>query len=250
MPDPSNKSLLFIGMSHVIAIRTANEKQPRPGVEVLRIPTEKSVKNTGQAYPAFDIESGKILPDKLGNPNPDVVVLCLSGNEHNVYALFEHPEKFALVTADGRVDDDIDDRTFVPSSVFKDLVLARRVANREMTQDIAALFPKAQIVQMLPPPPMEDGEALRNMKDMDPKLEEAFKSGIGPDATRLAAYEIGIEVIKDEVRAHDALIVEPHPDALTKAGFLKAELCDNPTHGNAVYGQMMLDKIQKEVRAA
>ena len=243
MPDAASKSILVIGMSHINAVKAAVINSSQADFEFMRISISKGKKKKQECHPAFDVETGKIVSDRLQTPEPDVVVLCLSGAEHNQLAMFEHPDRFMLVPENGTVQADMEDRQLLPSGLFKDIVKTRRSSVRALINEVVASFPTSQLMVMLPPPPLENGVKLRDLKDATPGMAAVWEYGVASDETRMAAYAISTSVITEEAHDIGATVIEPDAAALTSKGLLREDFCENATHGNAEYGGLMLRKI-------
>ncbi|KNG93035.1 hypothetical protein ATO11_14025 [Pseudaestuariivita atlantica] len=190
----------------------------------------------------IDTKTGLVMRSELDNPDPDVLVLMINGNEHNTFALFNHPQPFWTVNPrTGAIPDDVAGKTFLPYQVILSSLRQRRENSQPLIRGAVEMFPDARVVMAATPPPIEDkgqlaGHVRKNMANL-------VKNGVGDPGSRLAAYVALVELMHDEARQYGASFVTAPEAALTADGFLKEELSNDITHGTREYGRMMLDKI-------
>ena len=222
--------LIFIGHSHIEAIRAALRAHPRPGVLAV---------NLRQQASSLDL---------LGDLKPDAIALCMGGNAHNLLGLFEHPQPFSIGSADRGAVPEGDRRTLIPYQVVYDTIVH---ALRAAIQDLEATYakyPDAMKILLNAPPPVGDEAHIRAYPDI---FQDKLHLGVGHADLRLGLYRVQTDVFRDLAIKQKAIFVEPISEVLDSRGLLAKEYClSDPTHANSLYGEIMLQKVVEMVEDA
>jgi hypothetical protein len=204
--------------------------------------------NLRNATTPFD-QKGKRFRGVEGTwPDPDLVALTVAGNFHNIFCLMENSAKFRLGDPRrGTVPEASPDRPFVPRDLLRAHFDQRLEKVWAMQRAIHARYPQARFAHLSAPPPVV---AL-------PKLTEAERAAGGqkvmfqflafdaaPADLRLSIWGVQQELCREQAALLGADFIEPPAAALDAEGFLAAGFwADDPTHGNAAYGRLVLDQI-------
>lgn len=219
-------------MSHLNASFTALTEAERKHVTYVHF--DKS--------PEFiDNASGKVNFDRFHTFNPDVILLSMAGNAHNIVGMFDHPQPYALGhPAKGRVPAG-DDRTFIPLDVVDAWFDRYLESVFERANEFHAHYPDLPFVYLSAPPPIGDKTHIRTYpKAFAEKLHMPFS----PPELRIALYEVQCRAYQRQAERHGARFLPAPTEACTPEGFLDLAFANNdPTHGNAAYGRLVLDQI-------
>ena len=225
-------------MSHVRALSDA-----RTDAELDRV----QAVNLRDHPQAFDRKASRFLGVEGMEASPDLVCVTVAGNFHNIFCLMENPQKFRLGDAfSGSVPAD-KDRRFVPRDLLRAHFDQRLAAVWTMQRALHGHFPKARFAHLSAPPPVV---ALPKLSDAE--LAEGGKKAMlqflafdaAPAELRLAVWDLQQELCRDQAAGLNAVFLEPPRSALDAEGFLATDFwTDDPTHGNAGYGRLVLDQI-------
>ncbi|MBL4807728.1 MAG: hypothetical protein JKY31_10620 [Rhodobacteraceae bacterium] len=231
-------SSLIYGMSHVRALAAAA--------------TDKELKNTEivtkfTSPDKVDAKGRLVLPEKLTNDSPDYLTLLIGGNVHNVFSLFEHKKPYGIVTNTTILPDDT--RHFIPIAVMKMALEQAMKGEFSIGREMIALFPKAKLIFLCPPPPIGTKTASNS------KLTEVFQNiahkGIGLNEQRRAIYDLYLELFCEFSREFSKVTIQPPEIALDQDRLLAdAYSYDDGTHANAKYGRLILDQIDQVMNGA
>lgn len=231
--------ILIIGTSHVRAIANALTPEERALLQAINL---RDVPN------AFDRKNTRFRGVDGMMTDPDLVVLTMAGNFHNIFCLMENSARFRLGdTILGTVPEATPDRPFVPRDLLHAHFDQRLEKVWAMQRAVHDHFPKARFAHLSAPPPVM---ALPRLTEQDRALGGtkvqmhflAFDSA--PPPLRLRIWGLQQELSRAEAAKLDADFIEPPAGALDADGFLSdAFWTDDPTHGNAAYGRLVLDQI-------
>ena len=235
--------IAIFGMSHLAALATALRQDEKSRLRIINL----------RARPKLYNMKTKILSlTAWDEPDPEVVVLSLGGNLHNLICLMESPVPFALGDAKaGSVPQyrpGIDAvRHFVPRDMLVKLLEQRLAPIWQQFRDFHFRFANSRFVYLASPSPTRAG----------PILTKEEKEGTSSRAmTRFLVFNanpprLRVEVSRIQAALYAAMAAQmgarflPSPAAaLTSEGLLDdAFWDDDPTHGNAAYGRLVLDQI-------
>lgn len=168
---------------------------------------------------------------------PSLLCLSLQGNEHNVFALFEHPSPFSV----GRDRPGRGNRMVIPRNLFNDFMRERLSKINNWCAKFAALFPETPKVLICPPPPVQNLDAVVHIPDI---FNDKLKNGFAPNDVRIAAYEAQVAYYRALAESEGMIFLPPPPEAVSEIGMLAPNYSGgDPTHGNKKYGRLVLDQI-------
>lgn len=234
---------LILGMSHIRALSDALS-DARADSETGSV----QALNLRDHPKAFDRKGSRFLGAADMVEAPDLVCLTLAGNFHNIFCLMENAAKFRLGDPLlGTVPEAAADRPFVPRDLLRAHFDQRLDPVWTMQRAVHARFPAARFAHLSAPPPVI---ALPALSEAD--LAEGGKKTMfqflafdaAPAALRLRIWGLQQELCREQAAMIGADFIEPPAAALDGAGFLAAGFwTDDPTHGNAAYGRLVLDQI-------
>ena len=230
---------LILGMSHVWALsdaRTAAEMGTVQTVNLLDHPK------------AFDRKGSRFLAAEGLAEAPDLVCLTLAGNFHNIFCLMENAAKFRLGDPLlGTVPDAAPDRPFVPRDLLRAHFDQRLEPVWTMQRAVHARFPATRFAHLSAPPPVIALPALTEAEQAEGGGKAKFRFlafDAAPAPLRLRIWGLQQELCRQQAALLGADFVEPPTATLDAEGFLAAGFwTDDPTHGNAAYGRLVLDQI-------
>lgn len=230
---------LVLGMSHVEAISLALENHPDPGFQVLNLNREPAI---------YDVGTNRLDLSAFHDPRPDRVCLSLGGNFHNIFGLLELPQPIRIGCDGGAVPDD-PARNFLPHDLMRAHFERRLERPLQHAGAVHDRFAGARFLWLCAPPPIADEAHLR----ANPGVFRArMHLGLAPRDLRLALHAMQRDIYAARARAAGAEFLDPPVAARDAAGFLeRAFWADDPTHGNAAYGRLVIEQIRaKEALAA
>lgn len=227
-------SILFVGHSHVVCIAAAVRKAGITDVGVInllqvsngvRLPTRKFAEQIARQSPIR---------------RPDAVCLCMHGNDHNVYGVTENPVPFSIGDREtGSIPESGDERQFIPYRVMRDVFEKPRA--RRLAKHIFDAFPHAARYWLCPPPPVCDWDYITSNPIV---YSDMIPFGPAPESLKKQLYRIQCDVLRDMALEGKAVFIEPE-SCLVEDGFLKPQYCADPTHGNSLYGEVMLRAVRE-----
>ncbi len=228
--------LLILGMSHTRALADALRPDERGRVEVVNLRDRPDLMPEGRGHLTLGARSWI---------RPDLLVLAMGGNLHNVFSLKENPRPFRLGDPrEGAVPSD-PARHFVPGDMLREHFARRLRSVARVTAQAQAHFPGVPALHLAPPPPVR---ALRPLDPDGPPLEGAalmmrfLAFDAAPPDLRLRIHAVQTDLARAEARRLGAAFQEPPEAALSPDGLLGDGFWnDDPTHGNARYGRLVLD---------
>jgi hypothetical protein len=239
-PDP-RAPILAVGTSHLAAVEGAarrNGAAPRVAFAQLR-----DARYRGALVRADDGTPGLSwrLAEDLAERSRELIVSLIGGNKHNILGLLNHPRPFDFVLPDEP------DLPFTPGAecVPFELVaesLAKRAANElDLLRTIRSAT-KVRMVHMESPPPNPSVEHIRRhpgvFKD---RIDEL---GVAPAHLRYKLWRVHSSVVRAACAAAGIGFVPAPREAMDAQSMLcEAAWADDPTHGSAWYGALVLKQI-------
>ena len=225
------KHVLFVGHSHLKCLAHAFEAMSEPPVEArfLFVRDEEFRKPGVPPEPPHKPEN--IDAQRFGEafvrllPGVDAVVMCFNGNEHNNVGMIKRRDAALNVRA---------------------IVAKLRGATLERTPAwhgfLAALAPAGMPFLMLaPPPPIEDNGHLADSKA---NLIDMTDLEVVEPQLRLQFYKAQMSALANVSARIGTPLLELPPSIRGAQGFMLPDcMSHDPTHGNAVYGQRVLDHV-------
>ena len=225
--------VLIIGNSHVVCIQRALALRKDPNVKCshFRISSDEQVTSVPDLVDAVK---------EMNFDTPDVICLCIVGNQHNSLGLFESPRPFSI-GADKTGEEGLNDpsRAFIPFNVMVDHLYHN--FRPEFIAGLFDAFPDSVRMYINAPPPIGDwGHILANLGP----FVDRIKDEPAPKALRQQLYlaqTVALQRIADHCKASFLI---PPANTMDDDGFLLAEFFGkDPTHANTAYGNIMCDAL-------
>lgn len=229
-------SILVIGNSHVECLVAALKSQSDGAVKCLNLRQTNNSDDMSAAEISDWVKAETPLPD------PDVVCLCVKGNQHNIYGIVESPKPFSLgAETSGAPGLNDPARSFIPFHLMVDHLV--ETFKPEQVKAIYDTFPRAARLYLNPPPPIGDWDHIV----AHPRLfADRLGQGPAPKALRLQLYAAQTAALRRIAQSCKARFVAPPPDSTDGEGFMVADFWGiDPTHGNAAYGARVLENLSK-----
>lgn len=189
----------------------------------------------------IDRAAAKVDFSHFPTSRPDVVLLSMAGNAHNVLGMFEHPQPYAVGhRTKGRVPADTE-RAFIPLDLIDAWFEHHLRSVFDKADQIHAFYSELPFIYVSAPPPNGDEVHIRTYPNaFAAKLHMPFS----PPELRIALYEAQCRAYQRQAERHGARFLPAPAAACTPEGFLDLAFANNdPTHGNATYGRLVLDQI-------
>lgn len=232
--------VLVIGMSHVEALAQALRPDEAASVRII---------NLNRAPKLYSVADNLLSPDAYPGPEPELVCLSVGGNFHNIFGLIELPQPISLRDARrGSVplDAEAAARHWLPHGLMRAHFQRRLERLLQHLEPLHRRFAGARFLHLSAPPPIGDAAHLRAHPGI---FASRMARGIAPFDLRQALYRIQRDIAAERAQALGARFLDPPAAALDRQGALaEGYWADDPTHGNAVYGRLVLDQIATERR--
>lgn len=166
----------------------------------------------------------------------DALCLCLEGNAHNVLALLNDPLPFHLLPAEPN-------GMLIPWDMMAEHLAQILAFNLTVAEQLVAAMPAERLfVLNAPPPGADEAHILAHPGHFKDRLD----LGVSPDALRRHIYTLQSTVYRDHARALGAVFVPAPSPCYDARGMLAREYWrEDPTHGNAAYGHLVLDALRR-----
>ena len=231
----SHSKMLIVGNSHIECIAAALLPDADSKINCVNLGTM----NTSQKMKAEQIVNRvKVTSDT----RPDVICLCIKGNQHNHYGIVESPRPFSLgskdISAPGLNDSN---RSFIPFTVMVDHLF--ETFDPVLIGALYDAFPDAARVLLNAPPPIGSWDHIV----AHPRFfADRISYGPAPKALRLQLYEAQTEALRNISSLFDARFIDAPVECLDADGFLAPDYwVVDPTHANAAYGRSILGLLHE-----
>lgn len=254
MPEhfPQTRNLLVIGQSHVAAIRAAAKThreafpdEPRTRVihtlEEAHAPEFVNVVDGDYSAAAFGPKLRAAIEDQIARHDP-LVASVMGGNVHNVLALLRHPRRFDFLLPDEPGPPLDEGAELVPLRLVRAALQARLgpdYARLRALREIAGPF-----LQVESPPPVRDAAFIAR------HAEKAFRDraqgeivAAGP-GVRWRMWRLSSRLLCEAAEALGCGYLPAPSAAQDREGFLRREFAADPTHGNELYGALLIRAIE------
>jgi hypothetical protein len=245
-----NSAILAVGHSHLNGFRRAynNLYNKDPSARPFKLTFMRLLDDIFK--PNIVSENGadrlnETIPEQfkaiVHQDNPDVIVSCLMGNEHTFISLLNHPRRFDFYLP-SRPDLPTDESAqILPRALVED-VLSNRLEKFRLYLSVLAPLSNGRMIHVPPPPPIADARHIEKYPSLFEK--RLLRLGVSPAPFRLKMWLLACEIQRRLCEDAGVLFYRPPDAAFDSSGFL-AQACwsEDPTHGNAVYGKLLLDDI-------
>lgn len=238
----SQKPILLIGMSHITAVRNAMREDERRIVESI---------NLNERSDIFDERRNHLNLDYFRNYGPQVVLLSIRGNFHNVFGLIENPIPLAIgdsvfgAVPPVRSDEDRM-RHFVPEGVARAFFSAK-LNERAFVhlKPLVERFSEAKFFHLCSPPPSGDADHISAFPGV---FRSKIGLGVSPPALRRKLYDIHTDLFRQACLAQGISFVEVPDGVVDEDGIMLREFWNrDATHGNEAYGRRVLDQVRQMI---
>lgn len=243
-----SRALLVIGQSHVAAVRDAararRERQPdQPRTRII---------HTGEPRYAPELQEGE--PPRLAAPLADaihdqiarhdpVLVSMTGGNVHNILGLIGHPRPF-----DFRLSREPSPPLSPAAELLVEGLVSATLA-RMMERDLVRLRAlRASIgpfVHVESPPPVRDDNFIAAAADRHFRDAGIASLGVSPAGLRFRLWRLASKLFRAEVERLGCRFLAVPEEAKDDGGFLRPDLAADATHGNAAYGNILIEALQQ-----
>jgi len=240
---PSRKEVLIIGNSHTTAIESALDGQPDSTVQVVNLATFFDPIN----------RRNKVLPDEIaGLFQPRRIYCTFGGAECSLLGLIEAPSRFDFMTAtSGAIDPD---REFIPHALVRATLEGLMKTGIATTRKLRSLY-ECPITHICTPPPFRSIPPDTRLPTV---FQEKIASGVTPAPVRKKIHELHSQIARDTYATIDVGFLDVPVASKDEDGYLldryfsqvesmderdPAGLRRDPTHGNELYGALVLDQI-------
>jgi hypothetical protein len=126
----------------------------------------------------------------------------------------------------------------IPTNAVREIVRRGFKSRLKTVQRLTRVAP-GRVVQFAPPPPVSD-------RSLQPLLEKiSVKATTLPNRwLRLKLWRLTVDIFRQHAAEFGARFIDCPPEALDADGFMRDDLVQNTTHGNAAFGALVLGQIR------
>ncbi len=225
--------VLIVGNSHTGALTQAIDPNKDPGILIVRV-----AGRDGTPYP-------RLRHPLLARYQPEVVVSLIAGNHHNAIGLIEPPEPYDFIVDD--MPGTLPGRRIVPLGEIEAAIEAHMAPHMVRLDRLLGAFPGKPAFHVAGPPPIGDEGHIKTYPG-----NYAPASGLNPQITpksvRMKLYLVQNRLLAAHCAARGITFVAAPEAGCDAEGFLAADCRkEDPTHGNAHYGRLVLETIKHAV---
>lgn len=233
--------LLVIGHSHIECLRSGISAHP--DIQEAHVINLRGIIKKGMR-PAEIVSE---VFEGLGGFEPDIVLACLGGNQHNMLGTVENPVPFSVgEKSNGSTSPSSEDRVFIPLAMMEEHFDGK--LQRPLLHRIYERVPDAVRLYLNPPPPVPDFSHIQKYPGI---FRDKLDMGSPPKPLKMQLYKIQTRSFATLSEEEKAIFVDVDPSLVNDEGFLDPKYFNkDPTHGNEAYGKVMLDKILKLAASA
>lgn len=237
------KKVLIIGNSHIECIIDAYNEIDTLSLSFINLRPIGKCSNQKELQKIINL-----VPDE----RIDVLIVCIRGNLHNGWGLYEQTSPICLGNMSGISSDDLLKRDFIPYSVMYENM--EHHYDFPIMQQLFDHFKDAEKFYLIPPPPVNilSSEKL-DLSSCIGRVQQAFSLrehlGTSSNSLRKALYDIEVDVLTNNMDKFGISLMSVPSEVLNETGFLDNNFFDksDPIHGNIKYGQMLLNRITKNL---
>lgn len=235
------------GHSHVVALAKGayalETKQARAGATL----------TTGRFHYLYDagyVPEVQVGPDgavlhpaivQALDAGPDVVILSIGGNEHNVLSIAQASPQFDFVLGSAptlALDRHAD---IIPESVLRETLRDWMGVKIDTMREIRKAT-KAPVIQAEPPPPLPREQVLAYPKEFFQKTLSLRK--VSPDLLRYKMWRLQTELYREMCAEIGVDYVATPPEFVAPDGMLvRSAWATDATHANELFGERMMQDV-------
>jgi len=186
------------------------------------------------------------IMEMVANLGPDdVVVAVIGGNQHAIFSTIQHPQPFDLMVREDGDSEIREGAELIPYRTMYSLFASIVRQGNQKTLEALRSRTKARIVLLMAPPPKRDNRFIEQYHDSRFAAEGIASNGVSPPALRMKFWKMQNRILADICSRIGIELLEPPEDTSDPDGFLaKPFWGDDATHGNAEYGERVLQQIE------
>jgi hypothetical protein len=244
-------STLFVGQSHVAAIRAAHQMRRASGQKFKRT---RGIHTLEPRYMPEIEDADDPAAARFGAPlraelEQEIALYAprigsmIGGNAHNALALVRHPRGYDFrLPHDEQGPPTEDGAESIPFALVR-ATLARHVKTDllrlRLLHEVAGPF-----VHIESPPPLRDEALIRERADAFFKDAAIDTLGVAPAGLRWRMWRLNSLLFREAAEAIGCRFLPVPAEARDAEGFLRPELAADATHGNADYGHLIITALE------
>ncbi|WP_419825254.1 hypothetical protein [Sphingomonas sp.] len=242
------RALLFVGESHVAAIRDAAKvrREADPGAPRTRSIYTRDPRLapdlTEGAPPRFGPLLEAEIRDQVALHDP-LVASVIGGNVHNALALLRHERPFDFHLS-GEPSPPLDPAAErVPEALVAEALRAGQAADRARLTALHAVV--GAFVHVESVPPLRDDRLIAAAADRYFVERGITARGVAPASLRYRMWRLASRLMRREVEGLGCAWLPVPRAALDADGFLRPELAGDATHGNGDYAELLIRALER-----
>lgn len=236
-------NIIVMGHSHLTALQAGYELASASSGLDMRVtfhqlwpykPFVETVNGDIAAYNSGMVRMVRALNDDI---RPEAFVLSLIGAEHFIWAVQGQSRPFDIVVPAHSTLPRIRNAEIVPYELFRKFAYSAIHRILEFHRYLRAIT-EAPVIQVLPPPPIADQDALWN--EAPEEFREIMVEFGCPDRTlRYKLWLTWVSIAK-EIAGRDGIrVIGPPSEACGDGGFLRDAYRADAVHANDGYGRLV-----------
>jgi hypothetical protein len=244
------RTILLFGDSHSDAVRRAAAIRTHAGKPTPLVPQRRMKLKDGRRMGDTKLRHFLGRISKLGRD--DVVVSMIGGSQYSIFSTVQHPQPFDFYEPDGPGAPDAG-ATIIPYRAVSELVRMSVVEGidddgfriKGDAADLEALrtATSARLIHILPPPPIHNGEAIRERHERIFADQGISTFGVCAPQLRLKFWTLQATLLQELCETLGIEVLGPPAEALSE-GFLRPEFHQGGAHANELYGELLLRQIE------
>lgn len=245
-------TLLVVGQSHVAAIRAAHAARRASGgkfprsrglhtLEARFLPELVADEGSPERVRYGDVLTDEIRQEvALYSPR---VASMIGGNAHNALALVRHPRGYDFRLSEGGAGPPPEpDAEPIPEALVRAALEARLEVDFRRMRLLRALI--GPFVHIESPPPLRDDALIREMADAWFREQGVETLGVAPAGLRWRMWRLNSRLFRAEAERIGCSFLAVPAAVHDGDGFLRPELAADATHGDAAYGELIIQAIE------
>ena len=233
--------ILVIGLSHMWALEQASRQNgSAPHIAFVQL-LDRNLRWKFEYEPGTEPSLPRRLAKSVGERSRELIVSLVGGNKHNILGLLNHPRPFDFILPEEP------DLPFTPGAecVPVELVadsLAKRVANELDFLRTLRRATKVAMAHVESPPPNPSAEHIRRYPGIFKSRIDSL--GIAPAHLRYKLWRLHSSIVRAACAEAGIVFVPVPREALDAHSMMvDAAWANDPTHGSAWYGALVLKQI-------